>query len=94
MISENMDRPFQVVLEDRDYRELSAWARERGWTRSQAVRVAIRALTRSRETDPLLGASGMIEGLPRDLAARFDHHLEQTYVVPKIPRTRRRTVRR
>jgi hypothetical protein len=88
-----MDKPLQVVLEDRDYRELSAWAEQRGWTKSQAVRVAIRALTRAREQDSLLAASGFIDGLPRDLSARFDRYLKDTYVVAK-DRRRPRTVRR
>jgi hypothetical protein len=88
-----MDKPLQVILEDRDYRELSDWAKERGWTKSQAVRVAIRALTRTRESKSLLAASGFIEGLPRDLSARFDRYLKDTYVVAK-DRRRTRTVRR
>jgi hypothetical protein len=88
-----MDKPLQVILEDRDYRELSVWAKERGWTKSQAVRVAIRALTQARDANPLLCASGFIDGLPRDLSARFDRYLKETYVVPKN-RRRTRTVRR
>jgi hypothetical protein len=88
-----MDKPLQVILEDRDYRELSDWAKERGWTKSQAVRVAIRALTRTRESKSLLAASGFIDGLPRDLSARFDRYLKDTYVVAK-DRRRARTVRR
>ncbi len=87
-----MDKPLQVVLEDRDYRDLSAWAKERGWTKSQAVRVAIRALTRTREPRSLLAASGFIDGLPRDLSARFEQYLKETYVVAKN-RRRARTVR-
>lgn len=89
-----MERPIQVILDDRDHRELSEWARKRGWTKSQAVRVAIRALTRSADADPLLAASGMVDGLPRDLSVRFDRYLNDTYVVPKAPRPRRRRIRR
>lgn len=88
-----MDRPLQVILEDRDYRELSAWAKQRGWTKSQAVRVAIRALTQPRESRGLLAASGFIDGLPGDLSAHFDRYLEETFVVPK-KHSRARAVRR
>ena len=75
-----MTRPLQVYLDDRDMGRLEEWARERGWTKSQAVRVAIRALTRPRESDPLLAASGIIDGLPEDLSEQFERHLEDTYV--------------
>ena len=58
-----------------------SWADERGWTLSQAVRVAVKALTRPREEpDPLLAASGMISGLPADLSERFDDYLGLTFV--------------
>lgn len=87
-----MERPLQVILEDRDYHDLSAWARERGWTKSQAVRVAIRALTRKHDSHSLLAASGFIDGLPRDLSERFDKYIKETYVVAKS-RRRTRTVR-
>ncbi|HEV8471664.1 MAG TPA: hypothetical protein VGR82_02710 [Methylomirabilota bacterium] len=95
-----MDRPFQVYLADADLKRLDAWARTRGWTKSQAVRLAVRALTRSGGGDPLLRASGMIDGLPSDLSAQFDHYLAETFVAEKParyePRARRprKTVRR
>ena len=89
-----MDKPLQVILDDRDYRELSEWAEQRGWTKSQAVRVAIRALTRSSEASSLLSASGFIDGLPRDLSARVDRYLQETYVDTKNRRLHPRTVRR
>ena len=75
-----MMRPLQVYLDESELERLAAWASERGWTKSQAVRAAIRALTRVPGEDPLLSASGMIEGLPYDCSGRFDHYLEETYI--------------
>ncbi len=69
---------------------LDAWARKRGWTKSQAVRVAIRAMIRDRDEDPLLKASGMIEGLPEDLSERIDDYLEETFVAEKAAPTYRK----
>ena len=47
-------RPLQVYLDERDLKSLDAWARERGWTKSQAIRAAVRALARRPAEDPLL----------------------------------------
>lgn len=87
-----MTRPLQVYLEERDLERLDAWARARGWTKSQAIRAAVRALTRCQEPDPLLELSGDIDGLPADLSEHFDRYLEQTFVAEtRVPsRTRRR----
>jgi len=49
-----MMRPLQVYLDERDLKSLEAWARERGWTKSQAIRAAVRALARRPAEDPLL----------------------------------------
>src|SRR5437763_699692 len=46
-----MSKPLQVYLEERELARLAAWARARGWTKSQAIRAAVRALTRSRVLD-------------------------------------------
>lgn len=97
-----MSRSLQVYLQDDEFQLLEQWAGERGWTLSAAVRVALKALTRPSGEDPLLAASGMIEGLPSDLSARFDEQLLGTYVAePRIPyvaskrkRAARKTVRR
>jgi hypothetical protein len=93
-----MNRPFQVFLDDRDFELLKAWAGRRGWSKSQAVRIAIRALTQPREEDPLLAASGMIDGLPPDCSAAFDRYLEETFVAETTThyraRRRARPVRR
>jgi len=90
-----MTRPLQVYLDERDLEQLEAWARGRGWTKSQAVRVAVRALTRRPADDPLLELSGDIDGLPADLSENFDRRLNETFVAePQAPyRARRRRSR-
>ena len=76
-----MSRALQVYLDDPEFETLRAWADARGWSLSQTVRVALKALTRPpTPEDPLLAASGMIEGLPADLSARFDEYLGLTFV--------------
>ena len=95
-----MTRPLQVYLDERDLEQLDTWARERGWTKSQAIRVAVRALTRRPAGDPLLELSGDIDGLPGDLSTNFDRYLDETFVAePRAPyrpsrRRSRKTVRR
>jgi hypothetical protein len=95
-----MNRPFQVYFEERDLENLDAWARERGWTKSQAIRAAVRALTRRPAQDPLLDLSGDIDGLPADLSESFDRYLNETYVAEPPAsyrahaRRSRKTVRR
>jgi hypothetical protein len=81
-----MSRPLQVYLDDRDLERLETWSRERGWTKSQAIRVAIRALTRKSMEDPVLDLSGDIDGLPPDLSTNFKRYLNETYVAePPAP---------
>lgn len=77
-------------MDNSELKKLDAWARERGWTKSQAVRMAIRALTRSREKEPLLAASGMIDGLPHDCSENFDRYLADTFIAEKRPSYHRR----
>jgi hypothetical protein len=84
-----MTRPLQVYLDDEEVQRLDRWAAERGWSKSQAVRVALRALTRIPEEDPLLSASGMIDALPEDLSKHFDRYLQETYVAENRPRYRK-----
>ena len=90
-----MARPLQVYLDERDLEQLGAWARGRGWTKSQAIRAAVRALTRRPAEDPLLDLSGDIDGLPADLSQSFDRYLDETFVAaplaPYRPRRRART---
>lgn len=92
-----MNRPVQVYLDEQDHRALEAWALERGWTKSHAVRVAVRAVTQRRSGDPLLDASGMVEGLPADASEHIDRYLSETYVAESAPqyraRARRKTTR-
>jgi hypothetical protein len=88
-----MTRSLQVYLDDDELARLEAWARGRGWTKSQAVRVAIRALTRRPAGDPLLELSGDIDGRPEDLSENFDRHLTQTFVAEPIAPYRARRPR-
>jgi hypothetical protein len=81
-----MIRPLQVYLEAEDFSRLEKWAGARGWTKSQAVRIAIRAVTHCPEEDPLLSASGMIDSLPEDLSSQVDRYLEETFVAEKSAR--------
>jgi hypothetical protein len=96
-----MTKPLQVYLDEDDLERLEAFARERGWTKSQAIRTAIRALTKQRAADPLLELSGDIDALPADLSENFDRYLNETFVAEPPPpsyRARRgrakKTVRR
>lgn len=88
-----MSKPLQVYVDEADLTRLDAWARERGWTKSQAIRAAIRILTRPPVKDPLLEASGMIEGLPPDMSERFDHYLNETFIA-REPQARYRVRKR
>jgi hypothetical protein len=78
-----MNKPLQIYMNEHELDLLDAWARERGWTKSHAVRMAIRAVTRPRAKDPLLRACGMIEGLPEDLSSHIDDYLEETFVAER-----------
>jgi hypothetical protein len=94
-----MSKPLQVYLDEDDLSRLEAWARARRWTKSQAIRAAVRALTRRPTEDPLLQLSGDIDGLPPDLSARFQRYLDETFVAEPPParqarRRSRKTVRR
>lgn len=80
-----MKRPLQVYFDDAELDRLETWATAHGWTKSQAVRAAVRALTSPPERDPLLELSGMVDGLPADLSERFDHHLNATFVAERPP---------
>jgi hypothetical protein len=81
-----MTRPLQVYLDERDLERLDSWARQRGWTKSQAIRAAVRALTRPPGEDPVLELSGDIDGLPADLSRNFDRYLDETFVAePPAP---------
>jgi hypothetical protein len=92
-----MAKPLQVYLDDDDLERLETFARERGWTKSQAIRTAVRALTRRPAADPVLDLSGDIDALPPDLSREFDRYLNETFVAEPAAtyRARRRsTVRR
>lgn len=78
-----MAKPLQVYVDDDEMKRLEAWAISRGWTKSQAVRAAIRAMTRSPAVDPIMELSGDLDGLPEDAAANFDRYLNETYVAER-----------
>jgi hypothetical protein len=86
-------KPLQVYIDDADSERLEAWSRERGWTKSQAIRVAIHALTRPPAADPVLSLSGMIHDLPADCSEQFDRYINETFVA-EPSRTYRRNMRR
>jgi len=88
-----MKRPLQIYLDHTDFERLERWAKARGWTKSRALRLAIRALTKAKEEDPLLSASGMIDGLPEDLSENIDGYLQETYIAETKPPYRKRAKR-
>lgn len=75
-----MSKPLQVYLDETEMQRLEAFASARGWSKSQTIRAAIRALTQARDLDPVLELSGDLDGLPPDLSERFNHYLDETYV--------------
>lgn len=88
-----MSKPLQVYLDEEDYRRIEEWAKEKRCTKSQAVRIAVRNLTRSEDEDPVLAASGFIDGLPRDLSSNVDRYLVEA-LIAETPSTYRRRRRR
>jgi len=66
-------KPLQVYVSEDELARLDAWSRRNGMNKSQAVRAALRAVTREPGEDPVLGLSGSIQGLPDDASARIDH---------------------
>ena len=93
-----MQKPLQVYLDEDDLTRLEAFARARGWTKSQTIRIAIRALTRRPAEDPVLDLSGDVDGLPPDLSENFNRYLNETFIAEPSPKYRarrpRKTVRR
>ena len=85
-----MNKPLQIYMSEYELDLLESLARQRGWTKSHAVRMAIRALTRTHDEDPLLRACGMIEGMPEDLSGHIDDYLEETFVAEKAASSYRR----
>ncbi len=74
-------KPLQVYMAEDEIERLERWARRRGWSKSEAVRAAVRALTREPDEDPLLSLSGMVQGvLPEDCSRHFDRCMHETYV--------------
>ena len=87
-----MAKPLQVYLDEDDLRRLERFAKARGWTKSQTIRAAVRALTRQPGEDPVLELSGDVDGLPPDVSEHFGRHLDETFVAE--PRATYRTRRR
>lgn len=91
-------KPLQVYLAEPEMTRLEAWATSRGWSKSQAVRAAIRALTAEHDQDPLLSLSGMVQDvLPEDCSEQFDRCIRETYVAEgqaSYRKTRTRRIRR
>jgi hypothetical protein len=85
-----MKKPLQIYVEQADLERLDAWSRARGWTKADAIRAAIRALTRSPDEDPLLSASALLHGLPGDVSMQFDRYLEDTFRAKTQRRPRQR----
>jgi hypothetical protein len=88
-----MERPIQVYLDDHDRERLDAWAKQHGWTKSQAVRQAIRLATKGPAQDPILGLVGMFDGWPKDVSTRVDHYLHQAHVAERKAKSAKRRAR-
>jgi hypothetical protein len=84
-LSEFVMKPIQVYLGEDDAARLEAWSRANGMTKSDALRLAVRALTRPRTVqDPVLSLSGILhDDLPPDVAERFNRYLQETFVAER-----------
>ena len=89
-----MPKPLQVFVDEDELKRLDQWSKERGWTKSQAIRVALRALTGGVDDDPLLAASGMIHGLPKNLSTQVDRALQETFIASPTPTKAKRQAKR
>lgn len=78
-------KPVQIYFDDADADQLEAWSRRNGMTKSDAVRLAVRALTAPRPTgDPILSLSGMLhDDLAADVAENFDRYLQETFIAER-----------
>jgi hypothetical protein len=85
-------KPLQVMVAEDELARLERWSHKRGWTKSQTIRFAIRAIT----GDPgIMSASGMIEGLPGDLSENLHAYLAEAHVTsPKRGSRRAKRLRR
>jgi hypothetical protein len=78
-------KPLQVLVAKDELDRLERWSKGRGWTKSQTIRFAIRALTND---EGIMSASGLIEGLPEDLSRHLDAYLAEAHVASAPPRRR------
>jgi predicted DNA-binding protein len=90
---QDMPVPVQVYLNEREHARLEKLSKSRGWTKSDAIRAALRAFIQASEppADSLLAAAGFIRGLPPDASVNFDRYLNETY---RAKKTRKRKSRR
>jgi len=80
-------KPLHVMVDEVELRRLERFSRQRGWTKSRTIRLAIRAMTND---GGIMASSGIIDGLPRDLSARMDDYLaEASAAKPKSRRAKR-----
>src|SRR5262245_40469242 len=80
-----MKRPVQVYFDDAELSRLESWAKSHGWTKSTAVRAAVRALTCAAKRGPPPDVRGIVDGLPADASEPFDHYLIATFVAERPP---------
>jgi hypothetical protein len=78
-------KPLQVLVAEDELERLERWSKGRGWTKSQTIRFAIRALTNDKG---IMSASGLIEGLPEDMSQNIDAYLADAHVSNAPPRRR------
>jgi len=83
-------KPVQVYFPEPEAARLDAWARRRGVTKSDAVRAAVKLLTRSEDDDPVLGLAGLADLGAADLSERVDEYLAGTHVGEGGAKYRRR----
>jgi hypothetical protein len=84
MIQNSIMKPLQVYVDERELAHLERWSRRHRMTKSQAIRAAIRAMTRPKSEDALLTLSGMVhDDLPADVSEQFDRYLQETFVAER-----------
>ena len=80
----------QLYLDEDDLACLERWSQERRCSKSEAVRIAVRLLTRETSADALLGLEGCIVAkLPSDSSENVDRYLNATYAAKTAPPYRR-----
>jgi hypothetical protein len=88
-----MRRRVQVSLNSFERERLDVWAKAHGWTKSQAVRQAIRLATKRPTDDPILDLIGAFDGFPADASTRVDHYLNQADLAERRAKARKQRER-